>query len=166
MTGVIVGVDPGITGALAFYRPGAGFLEVCDMPTLELMRNGKKKRAINAYELARLIDDKTRADSTIAWVEAVGAQPTDGAVQAFQFGQSTGLIVGVLAGQFIHTERVAPVSWRRAMGIKAGSGKDISRATATKLFPRYAEHFARVKHEGRAEAALIAVYGAQQGALK
>jgi crossover junction endodeoxyribonuclease RuvC len=159
---IIPGIDPGITGAIAFLRPESGFLEVFDMPTLELMRNGRKKRAINAYELARLIDAKTRGDATIAWVETVASMPRDGAVQAFAFGQATGLILGILAGQFIRTERVAPVSWRRAMGIKSGDGKDISRATATKLFPRYAEHFARAKDEGRAEAALIALYGAQQ----
>jgi crossover junction endodeoxyribonuclease RuvC len=163
---IVIGVDPGITGGIAFLRVGLAALAIFEMPTLELARNGKKKRAINSYELARLIDANTRADATVAWVENVGAKPSDGAVQAFQFGQATGLIVGVLAGQFITTERVAPVSWRRAMGIQAGAGKDISRATATKLFPRYAEQFARVKDEGKAEAALIALYGAQQGGAK
>ena len=81
------GIDPGITGGIAFLRVGLAALAIFEMPTLELARNGKKKRAINSYELARLIDANTRADATIAWVENVGAKPTDGAVQAFQFGQ-------------------------------------------------------------------------------
>jgi crossover junction endodeoxyribonuclease RuvC len=41
------------------------------------------------------------------------------------------------------------------------SDKDTSRQLAMQRFPDYAEKFVRKKDDGRAEAALIALYGAE-----
>ena len=46
------------------------------------------------------------------------------------------------------------------LGIPVGAAKDQSRALASNLFPQSAYLFKRVKDDGRAEAALIAYYGA------
>jgi hypothetical protein len=47
----ILGIDPGISGALALLTAPAE-LDVRDMPTLEIERRGKAKRAIDAGALA------------------------------------------------------------------------------------------------------------------
>ena len=47
------------------------------------------------------------------------------------------------------------------MGLR-GKPKAASRGMATELFPDFADQFRRVKDDGRAEAALIARYGAYQ----
>jgi crossover junction endodeoxyribonuclease RuvC len=69
------------------------------------------------------------------------------------------MIEGVLAALEIPTNYVTPQSWQKAVG--ARGGKDASRARAAELFPAYAANFTRKKDDGRADAALIAWYGAQ-----
>jgi len=54
--------------------------------------------------------------------------------------------------------RVRPQAWKKKMGL-IGKDKTASRGLARELFPQYAERFKLVKHDGLAEAALIARYG-------
>ena len=44
---IIIGIDPGLSGAVAFYDTVEGTIEVADMPVVELSRNGKNKREIS-----------------------------------------------------------------------------------------------------------------------
>ncbi len=153
---LIVGVDPGFGGAIAFLRNGTE-LEVHDMPCLQLTRNGKAKRALNYHELARIFDDAGAADGM--WVEAVGSMPGQGVSSSFAFGKATGAIIGAAASQFWPIHEIPPAVWKRAVGIRSGESKDASRALATNLFPKHSGLFARKKDDGRAEATLIAWYG-------
>ena len=57
---IILGVDPGLGGALALLD-GDGGLVVHDMPTHKLTRGRKAKRELDRYELAR-IRKRARAD--------------------------------------------------------------------------------------------------------
>jgi crossover junction endodeoxyribonuclease RuvC len=50
--------------------------------------------------------------------------------------------------------------WKRALGVKGD--KDVSRQRASALLPRHSGLWLRKKDDGRAEAALIAYYGAAQ----
>jgi crossover junction endodeoxyribonuclease RuvC len=68
------------------------------------------------------------------------------------------MLEGVLAGLNIATITIAPQVWRKVAKVRGG--KDASRMRACELFPRDAALFARVKDDGRAEAALIAWAGA------
>jgi crossover junction endodeoxyribonuclease RuvC len=151
----ILGIDPGLSGALALLRPD-GALAVHDMPTLQ----AGKRREIDEIELARLIDAAGPIERAV--LEQVGVRPGEGAVGAFSFGRGYGLIRGILRAHFVPVVDVTPQRWHRAMGIKAGAGKDASRALAKELFQHQAELFARVKDDGRAEAALIALWGTRQ----
>jgi len=152
---LIVAVDPGFGGAIAFLRNGSE-LEIHDMPCLELKRNGKAKRDLNYTEIGRLFDCAHDADGL--WVERVSSMPGQGISSAFAFGKSTGAIIGAAAAQFWRIHEIPPVTWKRAVGLRAGDGKDASRALAIHYFPTYSALFARKKDEGRAEAALIAWY--------
>jgi crossover junction endodeoxyribonuclease RuvC len=55
---------------------------------------------------------------------------------------------------------VTPAKWKKHFGLNRDKG--VSRSKATERFPEYANLFSRVKDDGRAEAALIALYGAEQ----
>lgn len=147
----ILGVDPGLGGALALIGPVG--LRVLDMPTLQ----PGKRRIIDEIELARLIDAAGPIDR--AYLELVASRPGEGSVQSFSFGRGYGVIRGILRANFIPIVDVTPATWKRAVGIPAGSGKDASRAKAKDIFQREAGLFVRVKDDGRAEAALIAHYG-------
>ena len=152
--GLVLGVDPGLGGALAFLSPDK--LVVFDMPVLTV----GTKRAIDEIELARLIG--AAGPIACAFLELVGSRPGEGAVGAFTFGRGFGLLRGILRAHFVQIVDVAPVKWQRAVGIKPGAGKDANRAMAKEMFQRDAGLFARVRDDGRADAALIALYGRRQ----
>ena len=156
MIGLTLGIDPGLSGALALLDP-AGNLTIHDMPTLQ----AAKRRTIDEIELARIID--AAGPIAKAFLELVGPHHGEGPQGAFTFGRGYGLIRGILRAHFIPIVDVAPIRWQRGMGIKPGAGKDASRALAKEHFQRDAALFARVKDDGRAEAALIALYGATKG---
>jgi crossover junction endodeoxyribonuclease RuvC len=67
------------------------------------------------------------------------------------------MIEGVAAGMRIPYSLVIPQTWKKALGVPAD--KNAARARACQLFPNMASKFARVKDDGRAEAALIALFG-------
>lgn len=157
---VFLGIDPGLDGALAVLGED-GALVVHDMPTLGVTRGGKNKRDVDVYELARLVDETLKTHpSPIAYVERVGAMKGQGVSSTFAFGKAYGVVIGILAGNFVRLEFVAPVTWKRAMGVT--KDKDGARARASALSPRHCGLWPLVKHHGRAEAALIALYGATQ----
>ena len=152
---IVLGIDPGAGGALAFFNIEKGILDIVDMPIVEVLRGKKIKREISAAMLSALV----RARSpTIAFVERVGAMPGQGVSSMFQFGRGVGTIEGVLAALEIPTHYASPQAWQKEMGVRGGS-KDASRARAAELFPAYASQFARVKDDGRSDAALISCYG-------
>jgi crossover junction endodeoxyribonuclease RuvC len=155
---ILAGIDPGLSGAVAFLDVATGaVLDIAYMPTLALSRGGKNKREVDAHALARLIGDRRPGH---AFVELVGAMPGQGVSSVFEFGKSFGVVIGVLAALGIPFTLVAPVVWKRALGVPAA--KDGARARASQLLPAAAHHWPLVKHDGRAEAALIAYYGLRQ----
>lgn len=154
----ILGIDPGVSGALALYDSATGDLVIHDMPTLEIARAKGKRRTVAPYELARLVDDWAAGIDAV-FLEQSWPRPTDGAIAGFGFGTNYGLVYGVCAANFLRVELVAPQTWKRALGVKGD--KDESRARASALFPRHCAFWTRKMDDGRAEAALIARYGAQ-----
>jgi crossover junction endodeoxyribonuclease RuvC len=155
---MILGVDPGASGALAFFEPLEG-LTVIDMPTLEVKRGGKAKREISPAMLAAEIRSM---EPDAAVIEKVGAMPGQGVSSMFQFGRSVGMVEGVLAALQIPYEYVTPQTWQKAVG--ARGGKDASRLRAMEIYPAYANEFRLKKHDGRADASLIAWYGVTKNA--
>lgn len=153
---LILGLDPGLDGALALVDLLSGDLvEVWDVPTLQL----KNKRELDAYRLANLIDEQASRIEE-AWIERVWPFPGEANTLSFQFGMVAGLIRGVVCANFIPLHDVPPASWKRAMGVTGD--KDESRQAASIRWPRGAERWPAKKHHGRAEAALIAAYGRRQ----
>jgi crossover junction endodeoxyribonuclease RuvC len=152
----IIGIDPGAAGAVAILEPDGSLVQVFDMPSVEIVSNGKAKRRISPEMLAaelRLYN----VHATCAYIEQVGAMPGQGVSSMFAFGEAFGLAKGVLAGLGIPVQSVPPARWKRALGLN--SGKDAARAKAAATWPQQAGEFKRVKDDGKAEAALIALWG-------
>ena len=151
-----LGIDIGVVGALALLTDDGELLDIADMPVLSDGPAGR--RTVNGPLLAAIV---TRWQAARAFVEMVGARPGEGAVGAFAFGRSRGIIEGVLAAADVPVTFIAPATWKRAVGIPPGKdgAKDRARSMAIGRWPSQAERFARVKDDGRAEAALIAVAG-------
>jgi crossover junction endodeoxyribonuclease RuvC len=152
----ILAIDIGVTGAMAIIDAEKRLLEVFDLPVLA--DGPASRRTINGPLLAELVFG---SHAIRAYVETVGPRPGEGAVGAFAFGRSRGVVEGVLAAAGIPITFIAPAQWKRIVGIPPGKdgAKDAARSKAIGLWPGEATRFARVKDHGRAEACLIGVAG-------
>ncbi|WP_363347144.1 hypothetical protein [Methylocystis echinoides] len=152
----IIGVDIGAKGALALLSAAGDLFEVADMP---ILRDGPANRPnVNAPLLSAIV---YRWQASKAFVEFVAARPKEGPTGAFAFGRSKGVIEGVCAAVGLPVAFLTPSAWKREVGIPPGKdgAKDAARSEAIRRWPSKAEFFARVKDDGRAEAALIATAG-------
>jgi crossover junction endodeoxyribonuclease RuvC len=95
-----------------------------------------------------------------AWIERVHALPRQGVTSSFSFGLSYGLARGVLAALQVPVSLVTPQEWKKSF--RLGPDKNEARLVAARLFPANAGNFCRAKDDGRAEAALLALFGANQ----
>jgi hypothetical protein len=145
----IIGVDPGLSGAIAFYFPSQPMrVAVHDMP----LADGE----VCAPLLAEMIVDY---QPSLAVIERVGAMPGQGVVSMFNFGRAYGDVRGVVGALAIPVHYVTPQKWKKHYQLS--SDKEECRGRALQLFPACADHFKRKKDHGKAEAALIAKYGAE-----
>ena len=152
---LILAIDPGVTGALALYNLSTSQLEdVQDLPSKHV---GKKIR-IDSAILALTIEN-VAPRVRFALIEEVGAMPKNGSVSMFSFGHTAGTIHGIITANMIPQIYVHPGVWKGALGLS--SNKEESLAKAIKLFPAHAHLFSRKKDHGRAEAALLAIFGAR-----
>lgn len=157
---LIAGVDPGLSGAIALYTslPEHDPFIIFDMPTLEITVNRKKRKRIDLYSLARTLDLYAK-DIGLVVIEAVGPSPRDSKAGAFTFGKTAGIVEMAFAANFIPVHMAQPNVWKKALGLTGD--KDMSRALASRMFPAASHLWARKRDDGRAEAALLAWYGAK-----
>lgn len=158
-----LGIDPGATGAIAFFDRDAHELIVHDIPTL---KNGKNRTIINMPVLCQLMAPPKDVPVKAA-LEKVHAFEGQGISSAFNFGTGYGGLLMGLAGHSIPYRDAIPSLWKkhfklhRSKGMTKTQFKKLSLGAATQLFPNQAELFKRQKDDGRAEAALLALYAAE-----
>ncbi|SOD41344.1 hypothetical protein [Nitrosovibrio sp. Nv4] len=151
----ILGIDPGLSGALALFDPETSDIEVLDMPIHNVTVNGKKKKTLDLYALARWIDvNASRIREAI--IEDPHAMPGQGVSSSFNFGFGCGVAQTIVASALIPMTLVRPATWKREMKLTAD--KDISRRRASMVFPQHSDKWALKKQDGRAEAVLLALY--------
>lgn len=151
----ILGIDPGLDGAVAVLTEAGELVAIHDMPTL--LDGAKGRRAVNPALFASIVYS-TQANRAIC--ELIGPRPTDGTTGAFGFGRTRGIIEGVLAAAGVPLEMIAPPVWKRAANIAPGrENKDSARSVAINRWPSEAALFARKCDCDRAEAALIGLAG-------
>jgi crossover junction endodeoxyribonuclease RuvC len=149
---------PASPGRWRFRRRVMFWLSTCRR--WSLARGGKAKRDIDLALLADHIETwRDYWGVEHAFVEQVGAMPGQGVSSMFAFGKSFGAVLATLATLKIPTTLVTPQKWKKALGVPAA--KDGARARASQLMPQHAHNWPLVKHDGRAESALLAYYGAQ-----
>lgn len=154
-----LGLDPGLSGAVALYTPGAvPKLEVVDIPTLDITVAGKKRKRLDGHSLARIVSEMAPRIQ-IAIIEDVHSMPKQGVASSFTFGKVTGAIEQCLTDHKIPYTTAHPAGWKRFFQITAD--KDSSRQRASQLLPAFAHLWSRKCDDGRAEAALLALYGAK-----
>jgi crossover junction endodeoxyribonuclease RuvC len=154
VTEFFIGFDPGLDGAYTVLDRGSNIVQVFDMPTVEVQVGKSMKRKVAPAAIADEL--KMFCGQSRAIVESVAARPGQGVSSMFGFGRSLGVLEGVLAGLGIPYELVPPQTWAKQMRIAPGKGG--SRQRAMEVWPDKAGEFKRVKDDGRADSALIALY--------
>lgn len=151
---MIIGIDPGQTGAIAILRNGSE-VEIFDYPGDE--------RALQ--EIVRKI-----SVPTVAILEYQQSMPMQGVSSTFALGVNYGIWLATLAARGWPVRIVRPAVWKKCLGYPAKvlgqaaakrkqESKAYSLTLARRLYPAAAKYLARAKDHNRAEALLIAHYG-------
>ena len=154
---IIVGIDPGIAGAICFFSDG-NIIDVIDMPT---MAEGKKnKKQVNGRQIFNEISSikkKFLNEPLNVVIEQVSAMPGQGVTSMFNFGQSFGVIKGICSAMELPIFYVRPAKWKKHFNL-INSEKDASRTKVIEMFPKISYQLSRKKDNNKADAILIAQY--------
>jgi crossover junction endodeoxyribonuclease RuvC len=155
----ILGIDPGLQGALALLNVATRKLEmIWDMPVTD----GR----VDPAKLAGVVEMCKLRGSVVAAIENVNSRPRQAGM--WSFALSIGIVHGCLGAMAVPLSAVQPAQWksvyglRRAINETQASTKTRARELAIKLWPDMAAEFKLIKNDGRAEAALLARYFANK----
>ncbi len=149
-----IGIDPGKTGAIGIILPTKSlvmdFIDPTIPSTVQNLKNGYK---------------------IVTCIEKVGAMPGQGVVSMFNFGANYGWWKGILDAYSLPYTTVTPQKWQKSIfkdtdtvlfekGAKKGKKdrKTMALNKARELFPELSGDLKLKKHDGRADALLIAYY--------
>lgn len=149
---LFLGIDPGLKGAVGAVTSKGQYFGVWDAPIFNV--DGRNKHDIQGMCRILIGVQKLRVK---VFLEAVQPFPGPGAVAMFGLGFGKGLWEGILTAFKIPYEAIPPQRWKKQMMNGMGKSKDASRLKAQKLFPTAELHLK--KHDGRAEALLLAEWG-------
>ena len=141
---MIIGIDPGRSGAVAFWSSGISKVVKCPSNSKEMA------------DVIKSIDDK----NVVAYVERVWARPSNATRAAFTFGVNYGEWLGILAALNIKTILVTPQTWMKyykdKYKIKLPKDKKDRKNKLKSMAQEYTDKKVTLYN---ADAILIAVYG-------
>jgi crossover junction endodeoxyribonuclease RuvC len=147
---IIVGIDPGIHGALAVVNivddATPVLVDVLDVPVIG---TGAKERVNTMLVRDWLAQHKPDH----ALIERAGSMPKQGVASTFKYARAVGSVETVVACSDIPYSIIEPAKFHHL----PGKDKEAARQRALQLFPAAHALFARKKDHQRAEAALIAL---------
>jgi hypothetical protein len=168
---ITVGIDPGLSGAFAALvgadSEGPEFIsDAIDMPT---MPDGSKNQ-VDDFAVGKWLRMIRPNQVIIENVRAMPAKGRDaegnetrrsmGTASSFRFGLVVGQVRATVRSVLgIEPELVEPGSWKRYFALTAN--KEEARQLALKLWPMSEYLLRRKKDQGRAEAMLLAKWGAR-----
>ena len=180
----VLGIDPGVSGAMALLDPNGKAVKILRPLLIEELKNNKVRRKLNLSLTADLLRElKEHVEATggriVVCMEDVSSQPTDGAIQAFAFGKNVGHWEALVVALGLPYRSVHSSVWKKEMVAKtvaipklpdAMSDKQKRKVkaqvikarkfaavdVANKLYPDFAGMFSKSTGDGPAEAALIA----------
>jgi crossover junction endodeoxyribonuclease RuvC len=146
---MIVGIDPGCSGALALLDDGV----LVDWLNIE---------AVSSRIVVRpVVDFLNRHGHQIVAVhiETVHSMPRQGVSSVFTFGRSFGCLEGIVETLMFPQFGVTPQQWKRKFGF-VGKDKDAVRVEAMRRWPQADVLSKKGKGGAVADAAFIALWGA------
>ena len=140
----IIGIDPGISGAICFMKDGK-IIDVIEMPSMD---EGKKnKKQVNSSqifnEISLRIKSLNKNDIKVV-IEHVSAMPGQGVTSMFNFGQSFGVLKGICSAMNLSMYFVRPAKWKKYFNL-INTEKDASRTKAIEIFPYFSINLSKKK---------------------
>lgn len=149
----IIGIDPGVTGAMAVIIDGK-FETIQDLPSIST----DGFTGINPIVLDSMLCEFSHGNMVVYSEKSI-LPPGNGKMTTRSVYECRGVIRSVVALQRLPLIYVTPQAWKKFYNIPSGSDKERSRGIAMQRFPQLNEFLKLKKHHNRAEAALIAWYG-------
>ena len=120
---LIMGIDPGIKGGVAWYCTVEKIYDCVPMPATRV-------------QLANLIKN-LRVDYGVikAAVESVHSMPGQGVSSTFKFGKGCGEILGILAALNCEILEPTPQAWKKVVLAGTAKDKDAAIQVAENLYP-------------------------------
>ncbi len=137
----LLGIDPGVHGAIAVFSTGDRRVSVIDIPDTTA---GLHDAIMALPPIALCMIEKPYYPKII------------GTANVAKIAMAYGKVISALHFKGIPVTEVRPADWKAALNLS--SAKSASREQASLTFPDDAAQWARVKDDGRAEAALLAWY--------
>jgi crossover junction endodeoxyribonuclease RuvC len=152
----ILGVDPGIHGGLAvvFVAANGAAPQLVDAIDIPVIGVGAKER-VNVLAIREWLAPHAPQH---AFIERSQAMPQQGSSSGFKYGRAVGAIETVITCCAIPLTIVEPSIWKKFHRLRGGD-KEQARQRAMQLFPAAHALLARKRDHGRAEAALLALFG-------
>jgi crossover junction endodeoxyribonuclease RuvC len=158
---LFIGIDPGLTGAIAVLDGNGKLVEVYDAYVAEV--GGKKEMDMRRtfVTMESFVNDDHELLVTIEWA---ASSPQMGVTSSFNYGRDFGAYLMAIAALSIPHQKVRPAVWKVHMLAgypkpeKKGD-KSSAIACARALWPTAPLGKNKAQQSGRAEAMLIAEYG-------
>jgi crossover junction endodeoxyribonuclease RuvC len=158
----IIGIDPGLSGAIVVCDENGHIWDWWDTPTIQLAK-GSAKREYDIVGMAGIVRT-SKPDGYRAFIERQQAFPGQGVSSSFQTGRGYGIWLGLLAALALPYEIVDPRKWQKA--ILPGGPKGTSKARSLQFagrqwpaLPLTKPNGKKAVMDGRSDAACIALYG-------
>ena len=154
---LIIGIDPGITGAICFFEDRK-IIDLVEMPNMAVGK--KNKRQVNGAqvynEILKRIKNYNKKDIKVV-IEQVSAMPGQGVTSMFNFGQSFGVLKGICSAMQLPMYFVRPAKWKKYYNL-INTKKDASRTKVIEIFPYISTQLSKKKDSNKADAILIASF--------
>lgn len=156
---LILGLDAGVNGALAFLQTYDWTLEILDVPKVKKTISGKVRHHVDHEEMARII--KLRCPDLIV-TEHLWSRPGQDAKSVFSLGRYAGQVEMAASMIGAKLTQPTPQEWKGDLSVSAD--KKLSSKRAIQLIPALSSIMLRDMDHDRGEAALLAFWGALQSA--
>ena len=154
-----IGIDPGLSGAVAVIDPKGSVLFFDTPTTLVSSKSSRRSYApSNMVNLLSVIGHETGSVFLHVGIERQQAMPKQGVSSTFSTGYGFGLWIGILASLSLPYTIVDPRAWKKKTMAGMGKEKGASIIRATQLYPASVKWLERKKDHNRADALLIADY--------
>ena len=150
---LIVGIDPGMKGGVAWYCTITGVYGAAPMPATRRQLHDMLSRLRETH------------GSLHAVVESVHSMPKQGVASTFKFGKGVGEILGILTALYATLVEPTPQAWKKLVLAGTDKSKEAAIQVAENLYPdiKLVLKGCRKPHDGMADAVCLMHYGRRYG---